>query len=340
MSAAGSPRELDAAQIPDAAGFRRDIAEPCQPVILRGLCADWPVRRAAAESWEALARYLSRFDVGATAQAFVGARAIAGRYHYGEQPDGFNFDRETLTLGQALDRIAAARDHDGAPTVYMGSLPADTFLPGFSAENRVPLLEPAVEPRLWIGNASHVACHFDTFDNLACVVAGPRRFTLYPPDSVADLYVGPIDHTMAGQPVSLAAGSAPRDPRFPRFEAVRERALVAALGPGDALYLPKLWWHQVEATDPVSLMINFWWDGFAAGPDAPFTAMMLAMIAIAERPDAERAAWRAFFDHYVFRPRGHPLAHLPAERHGILGPLRSGNYGRIRAMVMQVLRGG
>ena len=340
MSAAGSPRELDAAQIADAAGFRRAIAEPCQPVILRGLCADWPVRRAAAESWGALARYLSRFDVGATAQAFVGARAIAGRYHYGEQPDGFNFDRETLTLGQALNRIAAARDDDGARTVYMGSLPADTFLPGFSAENRARLLEPAVEPRLWIGNASQVACHFDTFDNLACVVAGPRRFTLYPPDSVADLYVGPIDHTMAGQPVSLAAGSAPGDPRFPRFEEVRERALVAALAPGDALYLPKLWWHQVEATDPVNLMINFWWDGFAAGPDAPFTAMMLAMIAIAERPDAERAAWRAFFDHYVFRPRGHPLAHLPAERHGILGPLRGGNYGRIRAMVMQLLRGG
>jgi hypothetical protein len=67
--------------------------------------------------------------------------------------------------------------------------------------------------------------------------------------------------------------------------------------------------------------------------------MLLAMIALAERPPAERAAWRAWFDHYVFRPDGHPLAHLPAERHGLLGPLKPANYGRIRALVMRLLRG-
>ena len=68
--------------------------------------------------------------------------------------------------------------------------------------------------------------------------------------------------------------------------------------------------------------------------------MLLAMIAIAERPEGERAAWRAWFDHYVFRPEGHPLAFLPPERHGILGPLAGGNYGRIRSIVMRALRGG
>jgi hypothetical protein len=178
------------------------------------------------------------------------------------------------------------------------------------------------------------------FDNLACAVAGPRRFTLYPPDAIGNLYVGPIDHTMAGQPVALAVGAGAGDPRFPRFEAIRTQALVAELEPGDALYLPKLWWHQVEAEGSFNMLVNYWWDAFSAGPDAPYTTMMLAMIAIAERPDVERAAWRAFFDHYVFRPDGHPLAHLPDDKHGVLGPLRSGNYGRIRAMVMRLLRGG
>ena len=79
---------------------------------------------------------------------------------------------------------------------------------------------------------------------------------------------------------------------------------------------------------------------FRQGPDAPYAAMLLAMIAIAERPPAERAGWRAFFDHYVFRPDGHPLAHLPESKHGSLGPLQPRNYGRIRAFVMQLLRGG
>jgi hypothetical protein len=171
------------------------------------------------------------------------------------------------------------------------------------------------------------------------VVAGRRRFTLYPPAAIGDLYIGPIDHTLSGQPVSMAAG-VPGDEAYPRFAAAQASAILVDLEPGDALYLPKLWWHQVEALDPVNILVNYWWDGFAAGPDSPYAALLLAMIAVAERPEPERAAWRAYFDHYVFRPNGHPLAHLPADRHGVLGPLGEGNYGRIRTLVMRMLRGG
>ncbi len=333
-------REWDGASPPDEATFRREIAEPCRPVVLRQICTGWPVFEAAARSQESLAAYLRGHDSGRKAEVFRGAPAIAGRYHYGENLEGFNFERETLGLNEALARIAECVAEPGRGTLYMGSLPASQHMPGFAADNRLGFLPPDVDPRVWLGNASDVACHYDTFDNLACVVAGKRRFTLYPPDAIGDLYVGPIDHTMAGPPVSLAADSAPGDPRYPQFEAARERALTADLEPGDALYLPKLWWHQVQASEPFNLLVNFWWDAFRAGPDAPYAAMMLAMIAIAERPERERSAWRAFFDHYVFRADGHPLAHLPEERHGILGPLRSGNYGRLRASVMRMLRGG
>jgi hypothetical protein len=323
----------------DEATFRRDIALRCEPVVFRQLCAGWPVLHAAEESRQALAAYLGRYDAGYKAEAFRGGPAIAGRYHYGGDLEGFNFERQTLGLSEALALIAECAAEPERGTLYLGSLPANRHMPGFAAENRLSFLPPDVEPRVWIGNASVVSCHYDTFDNLACVIAGRRCFTLYPPDAIGDLYVGPIDHTMAGQPVSLAAGSAPGDPRYPRFETARERALSVELGPGDALYLPKLWWHQVEATEPLNLLVNFWWDAFRAGPDAPISTMMLAMIAIAERPEKERAAWSAFFDHYVFRPNGHPLAHLPEEKRGILGPLARGNYGRIRAAVMRALRG-
>lgn len=331
--------ERHPADLSDAGAFARSVAEPCSPVVLRGLGMEWPAVRAARASRQALFAYLLNFDTGRTAQAFVGAPAIAGRYDYGEGADGFNFGRETLTLADALARIAAAAEQSDLASLYMGSLPAELHFPGFAADNGSLPLPIGVQPRIWLGNASRVACHYDTYDNLALVVAGRRRFTLYPPDAIGDLYVGPIDHTMAGQPTSLAAGSAPGDTRYPRFEAARSRALTVELEPGDALYIPKLWWHQVEATEPVNMLVNYWWDGFSAGPDAPYTTMLLAMLAIAERPPAERAAWRAFFDHYVFRPDGHPLAHLPEERHGILGPLRT-NYGRIRATIMQILRGG
>ena len=345
MSAVQAPEpqriaEADPAWLRDPALFQREVAEPCQPVILRGAFRDWPVVRAAAESPAALRDYLCHFANGAQAQAFVGDPAIGGRYYYSDQLEGFNFERADMDVPAALDQVLANAATPGSPTLYMGSLPTETYLPGFPSENGTAMLPPEISPRIWFGNQSYVSCHYDTYDNLAVVVAGRRRFTLYPPEAIAGLYVGPIDHTMAGQPVSLADGAERGDARYPAFEATREQALEAELGPGDALYLPKLWWHRIEATEPVNVLVNYWWDGFASGPDAPYNAMLLAMIAIAERPATERDAWKALFDHYVFRPGGHPLAHLPEAKHGILGPLASGNYGRIRAHVMRILRGG
>lgn len=320
----------------DARQFQREVVEPCQPVVLRGLVADWPAVRAARTA-AGLRDYLARFDCGSEMDAFFGDPAIAGKYYYSDDLTGFNFTRRRMRLGQAMALILG--DAPADQSVYAGSLPLCDYLPGFEGENAMPLLPASVRPRIWLGHASNVSAHYDTVDNLACVVAGRRRFTLYAPQLVEDLYVGPIDHTMAGQPVAMAAAAPPGDPRYPRFATAKDAAMTADLEPGDALYLPKLWWHQVEATAPYNGLVNYWWDAFAAGPDAPYTSMLLAMIAIAERPAPERDAWKALFDHYVFRRNGHPLAHLPPERHGLLGPLAE-NYGKIRARIMHLLRGG
>lgn len=313
--------------------------EGCEPLVIRDLCAHWPSVQGTDEQFDRLAQYLAAMDTGRTAQCFVAPPEVGGRYYYGDDLAGFNFTRETLSLAAAIERIRACAEDPAKGSVYLGSVPIADHIPAFARDNVVDGLPEGVEPRIWIGNRSHVSCHFDTFDNLACVVAGRRRFTLYPPELIGDLYVGPIDHTMAGQPVGLAASSAPGDPRYPRFDAVRGRGLTVELEPGDALYLPKLWWHEVEATGAFNVLVNYWWDAFRQGRDAPFTAMMLALLAIAERPPRERAAWRAFFDHYVFRPDGHPLRHLPAGQHGILGQLAPENRARLRASLMQQLRG-
>lgn len=328
-------REMHASAIPDQDAFFAEIVAQCQPVVLRRLCAAWPAVKA--DEAATAADYLRGFCSGRTAEAFIGNPSIQGRYSYGDGEDGFNFERRTMTVADALDLMMAVGAE--ANSIYMGSLPADSYLPGFAAAHRLAILPEGFVPRVWVGTASTVACHYDTQDNLACVTAGRRRFTLYPPDAISDLYVGPIDHTMAGQPISLAANADRDDRRYPRFEAARDRAQSVELGPGDALYLPKLWWHQVEATSRFNVLVNYWWDAFGSGPDQPYTAMMLAMITLAERPRAEREAWSAFFNHYVFRPNGHPLAHLPQEQHGILGPLHPHNYRRLRAHIMQILRG-
>ena len=332
--------EIDGRGLSSSAQFRNEVVEPCVPVVMRGLVEGWPAVNSATRSAEDLQQYLTRFDNGGEADAFVGDPMIAGKYYYTHDLKGFNFERRRMRLADALAAIVATRGKPGSPTMYVGSVPINDFLPGFTAQNVLQVLPPHVVPRIWLGHPSNVSAHFDAFDNVACVVAGTRRFTLYPPEAIEGLYVGPLDNTMAGQPVSLAASAPADDERYPKFSRVREQALSAELGAGDAIYIPKLWWHQIESTAPFNALVNYWWDAFAEGPDAPYTGLLLSMIAIAERPPAERQAWKAFFDHYVFRSQGHPLAHLPSDQHGILGPLKPDNYAKLRAMVMHRLRGG
>jgi hypothetical protein len=335
-----SPREIDGEHLTSPAQFLSEVVEPCRPVVIRGLVGEWPVVAAGRRSPEAFREHLAPFDVGGALEVFFGDPSIAGKYYYNDDLKGFNFERRRMNFSDALGTIVSSLDRPGSPSVYMGSVPVNEFLPGFAAQNPMRLLSPDPGARIWLGHASNVSAHYDAMDNLACVVAGTRRFTLYPAELIAKLYVGPIDNTMAGQPVSLAASSAPNKEKFPLFEEIKDQALVAELRPGDALYLPKLWWHKVESTAPFNGLVNYWWDAFSAGPDAPYTSLLLSMITIAERPLGERQAWKAFFDHYVFRSNGHPLAHVPVEQRGLLGPLKPDNYGKIRARIMHMLRGG
>lgn len=332
-------REVDGRELSSPAQFLKEIVEPCLPVVMRGLVAGWPVVHAATRSPGDFRDYLARFDNGGQTEAFVGDPKIAGKYYYAEDLKGFNFERRRMRFGDALNAMIATHAQSGTPTMYVGSLPVNDFLPGFADHNVLHVLAAHIAPRIWLGHASNVSAHFDAFDNVACVVAGSRRFTLFPPEAIEGLYVGPLDNTMAGQPVSLAASASPDPRKYPRFEEIRDQALTAELNPGDGIYIPKLWWHQIESTASFNGLVNYWWDAFAAGPDAPYTGLLLSMIAIAERPLRERQAWKAFFDHYVFRSDGHPLAHLPPDQHGMLGPLKPDNYAKIRAIVMHRLRG-
>ena len=334
-----NPLAIAAQDVADPESFMRRVAEPCAPVVIRGLVGNWPAAKAACLSPTHFKDYVSRFDAGRVAEIFVGQPQIAGKYYYNDDLSGFNFERERMSFGDALERIVSTSGQAGARSMYLGSVPTDDYLPGFSTQNALPILKNATTARIWLGHPSNVSAHYDSLDNLACVVAGTRHFTLFPPEVTDRLYMGPIDFTMAGQPVSLAAAAGGDDEKYPLFREVKDQAVVAELQAGDAIYIPKLWWHQVRATSDFNVLVNYWWDAFAT-PDAPSIGLLLSMIAIAERPARERQAWKAFFDHYVFRTKGHPLAHIPQERRGMLGPLQPHNYDKIRARVMHLLRSG
>jgi oxalate decarboxylase/phosphoglucose isomerase-like protein (cupin superfamily) len=200
----------------------------------------------------------------------------------------------------------------------MQSVLAAEIAPSFEADHRLDLVDASVPPRLWIGNAVTVAAHYDPSENIACVLAGRRRFTLFPPQQVENLYVGPLERTPAGASVSLI--TQPGDAgRFPRFETALAAAQAAELGPGDAIYIPYLWWHQVESLEPLNLLANYWWSPSAPERGEPHAAFLHAVMALGVMSEPHRRAWRALFDHYAFKMGDDPADHIPLAHRGILG---------------------
>ena len=179
------------------------LASPV-PLVLRGLVADWPLVRAARGGAGQADAYLRRFYRDATVLASHSPPGTGGRIFYNDDLSGFNFMSQMVRFDQVLDALMAHLDAADPPTLYVGSTTVDTCLPGLRAENDVDLGGRDPLASIWIGNRTRIPAHYDVPDNLACVAAGRRRFTLFPPEQLKNLYVGPLDFTPAGQSVSLS----------------------------------------------------------------------------------------------------------------------------------------
>lgn len=307
----------------DREAFEREIVPLAEPVVLRGQLANWPLVVAARQSPQQFAAALRAIALPVGGEAWFGSPEIKGRFGYSEDLQGHNFDRRLATIDQLLDLILRQIGEAAPWAVYAGALPVAKHLREFAASHPMPLLDASrhMLVSLWLGNRTKTAAHWDLPQNLACVVAGRRRFTLFPIDQIANLYVGPLDFTLAGQPSSLVDVEDPDFKRFPRAREAMAAARSVVLEPGDVLYIPSLWWHAVTGLDPVGAMVNYWWrDGPARSP-SPFYALQHALMTMQGLPEAERKAWRVLFDHYLFEANGDPSAHLPANARGVLAPM-------------------
>jgi hypothetical protein len=310
---------VDEVKAIDAARFEAEIAHGYRPVVMRGLAADWPAVRAAHTSDRAIADHIVGFDGGRSASVMVAPADVRGRFFYNDDLSGFNFTRGKAPIRTLVEQVLATRGVPDALAIYAGSALAGEFLPGWADANVLPLPTPDAAPRVWIGNASRVSTHYDVSSNIAVVVAGRRRFCLFPPEQGKNLYVGPLDVTLAGQPVSLVDLENPDLDRYPRFAEARAQMQVCWLEPGDAIFMPSMWWHDVKAIDPFNVLVNYWWA--QPGAASPFPALIHAILAIRDLPDAEREAVRGWFDQYVFGDdAADAAAHIPAAMRGVLGP--------------------
>ena len=335
MSAVNTPireiRDVDASRVLET------IRAEAQPVVLRGLVADWPLVNKSQVSNSEASRYLLEFYKDAPVTAFVSESDIGGRIFYTDDMAETNFRQIKTGLDRILEQLHEHENDPTPPTVYMGSMALDYCLPGLREQNCLPLGDIKATVRIWIGNRTIVAAHYDVLENIACVCAGRRRFTLFPPEQIINLYVGPIDFTPAGQSISLVDLNEPDFDKFPRFAEALQQAQSAELEPGDAIYIPSMWWHHVQGLESFNILVNHWWRDTPAYLGAPGDALLHAILSIRDLPAEQRKAWKAFFDHYVFDAGSETSDHIPAEKRGALGELDEVSARTIRALLRNKL---
>ena len=298
------------------------LRQAMKPMVIRGQVSDWPLVTSARQADEAIVSYLMREPATRPVGAIAAAPEEHGRFFYNAEVTGFNFHFGRGKLEVFLSDLLKARDVDDPPALAVQSEDIEDLLPHIAAENRLELL-PHVRPRIWIGNRIHVAPHYDLKENVACCVAGRRRFTLFPPDQTPNLYPGPLELTPAGTPVSMVNPAAPELDRFPRFVEAWQHASSAVLEPGDAIYIPYGWWHGVDSLEPVSILVNYWWtDDAHSLQGTPHDVLLHALLALRHLPHEQRAMWRDRLDYYIFETYGDPAEHLPGEAKGVPWPAK------------------
>jgi hypothetical protein len=322
--------------------FEKTIVPAGRPAVLRKLVADWPMVSMGLSSTKALSDHIRAAANDEPTIVWNGAAEIQGRFSYSDDLKSFNHTQENIPLSALLDRMAAHHDDVDPPSFYAGGVLLRRHLPGLLAETPMPLL-PADGRRivsLWLGNRVRTPAHWDLPQNLVCVVAGRRRFTLFPTDQIGNLYIGPVDFTLSGQPSSLVDFRTPDFEKHPRFAEALKHAERAELNPGDVLYMPSLWFHHVESLDPFSAMINFWWRDAPDYMGAPLFSVLYGLLTLRDLNHRERQAWREIFDHYLFRPDDvDPMAHIPVDARGVFAPMTPAIRKRLKELLARPLSG-
>jgi len=315
-----------------------------KPVILKGFINHWKLVEEGLTSDDRAIQYLKSHYNGRPSVACIGPPEIQGRFFYDALGTELNFDTQQTTIDAVLDLVQASFTDQNPSSYYIASNVIDTHFPDLRKENDVVIPRPDSDYPLedlrvgiWIGNRTTACCHYDASDNLACCVVGKRRFTLFPPDQIENLYPGPLTPTPGGQALSMVDFDNPDLTQHPKFAEAIKHGQIAELEAGDALYLPSMWWHQVEAQNPFNVLVNYWWSNSAKHMGSAMNVLYHALLSLRDKPDHEKMAWKHIFDYYIFGDSEQAGKHIPEQARGYLGEIDTAKSKMLRAMLLNKL---
>jgi hypothetical protein len=215
----------------DAAAFRTRAAQGL-PFMITGLVGRWPLCALTPQTLR------ERFS-------HLAVRARVGDYiNTAFAPDRAMQD---MTMLEYLELVAAGT-HDLPP--YLGNLELRELNGMCHWPTYFDKMGP---PRFWIGPAGTVTpLHCDYDDNIFAQIWGTKRIFLSPPHHDEFLYTSEANAILFGSPVD------PEAPDFEKFPLARQATMIECIvNPGEMLYVPAGWYHQVRAL-AFSLSSNRW----------------------------------------------------------------------------------
>jgi hypothetical protein len=327
-------------QIPD------EVYTSNEPIILKGLVKSWPLVKAGLVSPIEAVNLLKSHYSGKPANAYFGEPG-ARRLAYNQDVTKLNFENRRIDIAEVLDEILSNLDQENPPLRYIASNIIENSFPALKEENDLSFnaehfqtypLEFADPLRgIWIGTKTLSPCHYDAQSNIACCVAGKRKFTMFPPDQVANLYPGPLELNPGGPAITLVDFDNPDFEKFPRYRDAIPHGQIAELEPGDAVFIPCMWWHQVEALSSFNILINYWWNTFPKIRGQAMNVIYHALLSIRDRPEQEKQAWKHLLNYYVFDNNTQAGEYLPEATRGYLGTIDDDAARKLRSLLLQKL---
>ena len=206
----------------------------CRPVVLTDLAHDWP----AMQRWS-FAEFKRRFG-NLTVQVQSGRDADAdyevNKVRLRRDTNFAAFLDRVATSGETNDEYLTASNEILRRPEFMSLLDDIGSLPDFC--NRAAMSRSA---SLWVGPAgTRTPLHHDTLMLLHTQIVGRKRWRFVSPLSGPQVYndfdvYSPVDF----EKLDLA--------RFP--EAAKVKVLDVVVEPGETMFLPLAWWHQVSSLD-------------------------------------------------------------------------------------------
>jgi lysine-specific demethylase 8/hypoxia-inducible factor 1-alpha inhibitor (HIF hydroxylase) len=233
--------------------FYRDFRRQGMPVIITGAFRDTP-------EWNI--SYL---------REKLGGQSFTAR-HYG--PNRFQLPKtewrsycelKTLDFNEYADLLengTARHESIYLAQVNILDTPAAESIQGpfHELKNRTGLNE-ATGINLWLGPGGHTEpLHFDTADGTLIQLYGSKHLTLFPPSQSRNLY--PFRFFGGGLPpwFSQVYVNNPDLEAFPQLARALPEQISVKLNPGEALFIPANWWHEVTAlgSSYVCSLNRFW----------------------------------------------------------------------------------